>query len=130
MSGTAPPGTISLLGNKDLDLSFGWTELFVKTRIHMARNLEKRLARVEQKLADMEMESALASCICKMATIVWTDEEEEAERNRKCPAHENRQHHFIRLRSIGANGQEVSREEAVRRRPEVGKPCNLRDLVK
>jgi hypothetical protein len=93
----------------------------------MSRNLEKRLAQVEQKLADIETESALANCICKEPIIVWTDEEEEAERNRKCPAHEIRQGNLIRIVLVDPNGQEVSKKKV--RRPEVGKPCNLSDLT-
>jgi hypothetical protein len=62
----------------------------------MPRNLERRLARAEQKL-EIETQSALANCICKGLTIVSSDEEFEAEKNRKCPAHETRQDTFLRL---------------------------------
>jgi hypothetical protein len=61
----------------------------------MARNLEKRLAQAERKLADIQTEIALANCICKGVTIVSSDEEFEAEKNRKCPAHEIRQDTFM-----------------------------------
>jgi hypothetical protein len=44
------------------------------------RNLERRLAQVEQKLAEIQMQSALANCICKEVTIVWLDEEFVAEK--------------------------------------------------
>jgi hypothetical protein len=61
------------------------------------RNLERRLAQVEQKLAEIQMQSALANCICKGVTIVSSDEECEAEKNRKCPAHETRKDTFLRM---------------------------------
>jgi hypothetical protein len=96
----------------------------------MSRNLEKRLARVEQKLADIEMKKALAHCICKGLTIVYSKEEENAERNRKCPVHECRQDHFVRYSFVDENGQEMTAEDGLRGRPEVGKPCNLSDLYK
>ena len=94
----------------------------------MARNLEKRLAQVERKLADIQTEIALANCICKGVTIVWSNEEFEAEKNRRCPAHGNRQDKFIRIMMEDEKGQEITKEN--RPRPEVGKPCTLSDLRK
>lgn len=52
-------------------------------------SLRKRMAKVEQTLANLAEGESEAKCICKAVTVIWSDdaEEFEAEMNRTCPAH-------------------------------------------
>jgi hypothetical protein len=77
----------------------------------MSRSIKKRLARVEEKLADLAQREALANCICRSVTLIHSDEEWEAERNRKCPVHELRQDHFIQIRVVDNKGVEITAEQ-------------------
>jgi hypothetical protein len=61
--------------------------------------LWKRLAKVEQQLADRARRAELANCHCRGMTMVFTPEQFEAEMNRTCPAHG-----FRRLGTILAVG--------------------------
>ena len=75
----------------------------------MSGNLDRRLAKIEQQLAEIARQANAANCICKDMTII-SSEEEEAEMNRKCPVHEHRQDQFliIRIEDMGdMNGNEV-----------------------
>jgi hypothetical protein len=53
------------------------------------RGLQKRLARVEQTLANIAKREKMANCICRDCTLVLPHEPEkfEAEMNRTCPVH-------------------------------------------
>jgi hypothetical protein len=53
----------------------------------MAGNLEKRLAQVEKKLAEIANQEALADCICIKGPMRIPMAELEAEMNRPCPRH-------------------------------------------
>lgn len=67
----------------------------------MSSKLEKRLARIEQTLADLKMKDA--HCICKVVQIFMSEEQERDEMSRRCPAHEHRQDKVIRVELIGVN---------------------------
>ena len=72
----------------------------------MSGNLDRRLAKIEQKLAEIERQANAANCICKALTYISSDEA-EAEMNRKCPVHEHRQDQFMIMRVVDMNGNEV-----------------------
>jgi len=72
----------------------------------MSGNLDRRLAKIEQKLAEIARQANAANCICKDFTIISSDEA-EAEMNRKCPVHEHRQDQFMIMRVVDMNGNEV-----------------------
>ena len=50
-------------------------------------SLSRRLAKVEQQLADVARREELANCICREMTITFEAEEFEAEMNRTCLVH-------------------------------------------
>jgi hypothetical protein len=53
------------------------------------RSLKRRLARVEQTLANRKKEDDLVNCVCGENILAWSGraKELEAELNRTCPAH-------------------------------------------
>jgi len=53
----------------------------------MSRKLEKRLAQVEQRLANVAKRDQLVDCNCKQMTFFRTAEHFEAEKNLPCPGH-------------------------------------------
>jgi hypothetical protein len=66
----------------------------------MARNLEKRLAKAEQELAQIQKEEELADCICPDNYLFVTAESVEefrAEMNRVCPVHGFRRLNIFRI---------------------------------
>jgi len=53
----------------------------------MSGNRRRRLERLEQKLADLARQEALANCNCPRFTFVGSTETFKAEMNKTCPAH-------------------------------------------
>jgi hypothetical protein len=53
----------------------------------MSRNLNKRLAQVERRMADIARREQLADCNCKGITFFRTAERFEEEKNLPCPGH-------------------------------------------
>jgi hypothetical protein len=50
-------------------------------------SLNRRLAKVEQQVAERTKREELANCICRTLTIVQDAEQFEVEMNRPCPVH-------------------------------------------
>lgn len=70
----------------------------------MARNLNSRLAKVEQELARIKEIDNQAECICKGGALISIGrgmlEEFKAEMNRPCPVHGFRELSFIHFFSV------------------------------
>jgi len=53
----------------------------------MSGNRRRRLEKLEQKLADLARQEALANCNCLTRTFAYSTKIFEAEMNKTCPAH-------------------------------------------
>ena len=67
----------------------------------MSGNRRRRLEKLEQKLADLARQEALANCICNRFTAANSPKIFEAEMNRVCPAHGVRRLGLIFIPRIG-----------------------------
>ena len=78
-------------------------------------SLERRLAKLEQELAQIEVEKKLGECICDQFVTVSAGSVAKfrAEMNRPCPAHGFRELHIMHIVTVDTTRDPSSRAEIV-----------------